>query len=100
MVNQALHVHRSVLPDALQRFMVILSEDDILAKNRELVAIELTLNRLSRRSVKFSALAISIDQLKPLRARLHEPFCEFYPALHKAANVFLAKQDNRSSASE
>lgn len=100
MVNQALHVHLDVLPESLQRFMVILSEEDILANNRELAAIELTLNRLSRRSTKFSALAISIDQLKPLRARLHEPFSEFYPALHEAANLFLSKQENRSPASE
>jgi len=100
MVNQALHVHKEILPESLQRFMIVLSEEAILANNRELVAIELTLRRLSRRSAKFAALAIPHDQLKPLRARLHEPFSEFYPALLNAANIFLAKQENRSHTSE
>lgn len=100
MVHQALHVHREVLPKSLQRFMVILSEEGILANNRELAAIELTLSRLSKRSTRFGALAVPIEQLESLRERLHEPFVEFYPDLHNAANLFLANQENRSSVSE
>lgn len=91
MVNQALRSHQDVLPSSLRRFMQILAEEDILSNNRKLEAIELTLRRLSLRSNKFAALAIPVKKLEPLRAKLHEPFGEFYPALHNAASMFLAK---------
>lgn len=100
LVNQALHVHREFLPESLLRFMDLLSEEDILVNNRELEAIELTLNRLSRRSDRFGVLAIPIDQLMPLRERLHVPFSEFFPDLHETASAFLARSGNWSNDSE
>ena len=99
MVHQALHQHHDVLPESLQRFTVLLTQHAILTSNTDLVAIELTLRRLSKRSARFHALAIPIEQLASLRDSLHEPFVAFYPALRNAATGYLGNPTDRSQLS-
>lgn len=89
-VHEALSEHKAVLPDSLQRFMVILRKEDILQNNQHIEAIELTLARLSRRSPRFSALAIPESQLLQLRELLQESFEAFYPALNTTAIAYLS----------
>jgi len=89
-VHGALREHEAVLPDALLRFMSALEEHDILARNTDIAAVELTLARLSRRSPRFGALALSQAQLLPLSDQLQTPFDTFYPRLHETAVTYLA----------
>ena len=88
-VQRSLTEHEAVLPESLTRFMVALQQHAILENNVHLSSIELTLARLSRRSPKFAALAVSQEQLKPWRDLLEERFEEFYPLLEQSAVTYL-----------
>lgn len=89
-VHGALREHEAVLPEKLLRFMNALEKHDILVRNRELAAIELTLARLASRSPRFGALAMSTAALLPLRDQLQAPFDAFFPELHQTALSYLA----------
>lgn len=93
--QSALIAHEEVFPDSLRKFMVALQEHAILENNIHLSSIELTLKRLSRRSSKFAALAVSQEQLIPWRDLLEDRFEEFYPSLEKAALTYLSEQPVR-----
>lgn len=88
-VHRSLLAHDSVFPDSLKRFTLALQEYDILENNRSLQSIEYTLLRLSQRSSRFSPLALTQAQLKPLSESLHDYFEGFYPKLNKAAFQYL-----------
>ena len=88
-VQRSLAEHESVFPESLKKFMVALEEHAILENNVHLTSIELTLRRLSRRSPKFAALAVSQEQLIPWRDLLSDRFTEFYPSLEMAAVTYL-----------
>ncbi|MFK8076066.1 MAG: ACP phosphodiesterase [Granulosicoccus sp.] len=89
-VHSSLRFHEPILPDSLKRFMDALEEHDILINNRFLPSIEYTLLRLSKRSPKFSPLAMNQMQLKVLTESLHDSFVGFYPKLNQAAVDYLA----------
>lgn len=89
-VHHSLEIHSPILPDSLQKFMRVLHEHGILERNRDIAAIELTLQRLSRRSPRFAVLAIEQQNLVLLRDQLQDPFDTFYPALHQAALKYLS----------
>ncbi len=88
--HRALREYESYFPDSLKRFLAALEEYDILENNQHLASIEHTLFRLSQRSPKFAALALSQAQLKPLSESLHDSFKLFYPELEAAAHHYLA----------
>lgn len=89
-VHRDLRIHEPLLPDSLKRFMDALEEHDILVNNRLLSSIEYTLLRLSKRSPKFSPLAMNQEQLKVLAESLHDSFVGFYPKLYQASVDYLA----------
>lgn len=89
-VHRDLRFHEPILPDSLKRFMNALEEHDILINNQFLSSIEYTLFRLSKRSPKFSPLAMNQEQLKVLAESLHDGFAGFYPKLNQAAIDYLA----------
>lgn len=90
-VHDALDTHHEHLPASLQRFLGLLKRERILENNQDLQAIELTLSRLSRRSPRFSELAIQQPALAVMRDKLEQPFVSFYPDLHEAATQWLAQ---------
>ncbi|MFT6878613.1 MAG: acyl carrier protein phosphodiesterase [Granulosicoccus sp.] len=90
-IHGSLTEHEGVFPESLKKFMVALEEHAILENNLYLSSIELTLKRLSRRSSKFAALAVSQEQLIPWRDLLEDPFEEFYPSLEQAALSYLSE---------
>ena len=90
-IHSSLKEHESVFPESLKRFMVALDEHTILENNVHLSSIEHTLKRLSRRSSKFAALAVSQEQLTPWRDLLEDRFKEFHPSLEKAALTYLSE---------
>lgn len=87
----ALNQHELHFPLPLKRFTKLLEREDILQNNLHLSSIELTLSRIASRSTKFSALALTTEQLEPLRETLIEPFNTFYPDLHQAAVAYVAQ---------
>lgn len=87
----ALNQHEAHFPMSLKRFMQVLERENILQNNVHLASIELTLARIARRSTKFAALALSVEQLAPLRDTLVNPFNTFYPDLLEAASEYLSQ---------
>ena len=90
-VHSALEKHQQHFPDSLKRFMLALVQEKILQGNIHLRSIETTLNRISRRSTRYSDLSLSIDQLEPLRDTLVNPFDIFFPDLHHAAQMHFSQ---------
>lgn len=100
-VLSALNQHEAHFPVPLKRFMQVLERENILQNNVHLASIELTLARIARRSPKFAALALSVEQLTPLRDTLVNPFNSFYPDLLVAASDYLSHVgSNNGSRSE
>jgi acyl carrier protein phosphodiesterase len=98
-VEQALSTHEVHLPDGLKRFKQAMARENILQNNVHLESIERTLSHLSKRSVKFSPLALSVEQLKPISQDLAKPFAAFFPELYTAALSFIAHQPSIGSPS-
>jgi len=90
-IHRSLAEHQDVFPESLKRFMVALEKHNILENNKHLASIELTLKRLSMRSSRFTALAVSQQQLIPWRDLLEERFEEFYPSLEQTALTYLSE---------
>jgi len=90
-VHAALDEHHTHLPDDLKRFLRLLKQEQILEGNLQIESIELTLERISRRSPRLHALAIPTEQLLLLREHLEGPFELFFPALRQAAVTYLAQ---------
>lgn len=97
--QRSLREYEHVFPQSLKKFMAALEEHAILENNLHLASIELTLKRLSRRSSKFAALAISQEQLIPWRDLLEDRFREFYPSLEQAALTYLSEHPERGDES-
>jgi acyl carrier protein phosphodiesterase len=94
-IQGALREHENIFPESLKKFMVALEEHSILENNVHLASIEYTLSRLSLRSSKFAALAVSQEQLAPWRDLLEAPFEAFYPSLEQAAVKYLSEHPAR-----
>ncbi len=92
-VLSALNQHKEHFPMSLKRFMQVLERENLLQNNVHLDSIELTLARIARRSPKFAALALNVEQLKPLRDTLVNPFNTFYPDLLAAASDHLSQSE-------
>lgn len=93
-VDEALGMHREVLPDSLQRFRQVLYSERLLERNVELSSIVATLERLSRRSPRFAILALDVQQLVRILEQLQLPFETFYPDLHAVARSFLTRHES------
>lgn len=93
-VHQSLQEHEHLYPDSMKRFVSLLQAENILQNNQHLSSIEFTLKRLSRRSTKFSALAVSARQLEPVQHQLLPSFAQFYPDLHAAAVQYLDRHSD------
>lgn len=94
-IQSSLREHEEIFPESLKKFMVVLDEHAILENNLHLASIETTLQRISRRSPKFSALAVNQQQLLPWRDLLDVRFAEFYPSLKNAALTYLSEHRAR-----
>ncbi|MFT4729360.1 MAG: acyl carrier protein phosphodiesterase [Granulosicoccus sp.] len=94
-IQCSLKEHEGVFPDSLKKFMVALEKHAILENNLHLTSIELTLERLSRRSPRFAALAVGQEKLIPWRDLLESRFEEFYPSLEQAALTYLSEHPAR-----
>ncbi len=80
-VHEALNTMHDQLPAGLQRFSHFLQRENVLLGNLHYAGVEITLERLSRRTPKFAPMALGADI-----ARQHEPillaaFNEFFPEL-------------------
>lgn len=80
-VHDALNTMHDELPTDLQRFSKFLQREEVLLGNLHFAGVEITLDRLSRRSPRFAPMAHGAAM-----ARLHEPvlltaFNEFFPEL-------------------
>lgn len=91
LVQLALTDHQTHFPPELIRFMSLLERERILQNNIHLSAIEKTLARIASRSSIFARLALTTEQLEPLRDTLIEPFDEFLPELRQAAEKYIAQ---------
>ena len=90
-IQGSLREHEDVFPESLKKFMVALEKHSILENNLHLASIELTLKRISQRSAKFAALAVSQEQLIPWRDLLEDRFKDFYPSLEQTALTYLSE---------
>lgn len=80
-VHTALNEKRDLLPPALQRFSDFLQLENVLISNRSFTSVELTLERLSRRSPKFSPLLQGAAIVKANEAPISAAFDTFFPEL-------------------
>ncbi|MFK7857288.1 MAG: ACP phosphodiesterase [Granulosicoccus sp.] len=94
----ALNRHEEHFPLPLKRFTRLLQREDILQNNIHLSSIELTLSRIAGRSTKFGALALTTEQLEPLRDTLIRPFDTFFPDLHKTAIDYISQHSKIRSS--
>lgn len=89
LVHAALKQHEAALPENLKRFIVLMQREGILQGNVRLSSIELTLERIARRSTSLSSIALKEKQLEPLRDTLTKPFNQFFPDLNAAAAAYV-----------
>ncbi len=80
-VHAALNTHRADLPAGLQRFSDFLQRDGTLLGNLSFEGIEITLNRLSQRSPKFTPLADGAAIAQAHETALAAGFHTFFPEL-------------------
>lgn len=80
-VHDALNEQRQLLPKELQRFSDFLQKENILLGNLTFAGVELTLQRLSKRSTRFSPLADGAVVAKRHKTALTEAFHAFFPEL-------------------
>lgn len=80
-VHAALNEHRALLPPQLQRFTEFLQRENILLGNLEFAGVELTLQRLSRRSPKFAPMAQGAHIAQQNEPVLLAAFNDFFPEL-------------------
>jgi acyl carrier protein phosphodiesterase len=80
-VHAALNEHRADLPTGLQRLSDFLQKDGTLLGNLNFEGIEITLNRLARRSSRFAPLADGASVARAHETELSAGFHEFFPEL-------------------
>lgn len=80
-VYTALKNHRELMPPDLQRFSDVVVENRVLESYLEFEAVEFALQRISRRSPRFSALAAAGETTLSLDEPLATCFSEFMPDL-------------------
>ena len=86
-VHDALNTMHDQLPAELQRFSHFLQRENVLLGNLHFSGVEITLERLSRRSPRFAPMALGADI-----ARQHEPdllnaFNGFFPDLMQIEQI-------------
>lgn len=81
-VHSALNEKRDLLPPELQRFADFLQRENILLGNLSYTGVEITLDRLSRRSPKFAPIAQGAAIAAANEAELSAAFDVFFPELH------------------
>lgn len=80
-VNSALLEHKVLVPDQMQSFIEFIIKNQVLKANQHFSGVELTLQRLAKRSKVFAALEHSpVVAEKNMRA-LQQSFDEFFPQL-------------------
>jgi len=85
-VHSALAEHHAQLPHGLQRFAQYLKTERVLEANLSFDGVALTLERISRRSARFSPLALAADVAQEHESDLYEVFVEIFPQLLVAAD--------------
>lgn len=80
-VHAALNDMRHVLPPDLQRFATFLQRENVLLGNQSYTGVEITLDRLSRRSPKFAPLAQGAAIAASNETRISAAFDAFFPEL-------------------
>lgn len=80
-VHSALNEMRPQLPPDLQRFADFLQRENILLGNLEYAGVELTLQRLSRRSPKFAPMAQGAAVAAVNETEILDAFNAFFPDL-------------------
>jgi len=80
-VHAALNETNHLLPPELQRFAVFLQRENVLLGNRTYAGVELTLERLSRRSPKFAPMADGAAIAAQHEAKIYAAFNAFFPEL-------------------
>lgn len=80
-VHSALNEKRSLLPAELQRFTDFLQRENVLLGNQSYAGVELTLERLSRRSPRFAPMAQGAAVAMAHEAELLAAFELFFPEL-------------------
>lgn len=81
LVHAALAEKNHLLPPDLQRFAAFLQRENVLLGNRSYKGVELTLERLSRRSPKFAPLASGAAIAAENEAQIAAAFDAFFPEL-------------------
>jgi len=80
-VHEALNTMHDQLPAELQRFSRFLQRENILLGNLHYSGVEITLDRLSRRSPRFAPMAQGAAIARQNEAVLLAAFNEFFPEL-------------------
>ena len=80
-VHDALNEKRDLLPPDLQRFAAFLQRENVLLGNKRYSGVEITLDRLSRRSPKFAPLAQGAAIAAKFEAEISSAFDTFFPEL-------------------
>lgn len=80
-VHTALNDTRALLPPDLQRFATFIERENVLLGNRSYRGVEITLDRLSRRSPKFGPLAQGAAIAAENEAEIVAAFEVFFPEL-------------------
>lgn len=80
-VHAALNENRELLPADLQRFATFIQSENVLLGNQRYAGVEITLNRLSRRSPKFGPLTQGAAIALKNEAVIAAAFDTFFPEL-------------------
>jgi len=86
-VHQALAEHHDQLPENLKRFAAFIEREKVLEGNVKFEGVEITLQRLSQRSVRFAPLADGAAVGLKFEAQFLSVFKDLFPELIQAANV-------------
>lgn len=80
-VHAALNEKRSLLPPDLQRFATFIQRENVLLGNRSYAGVEVTLDRLSKRSPRFGPLAQGAAIAAKNETVISGAFDAFFPEL-------------------
>ena len=80
-VHNALNEHEQLLPPALQRFSRFIQRENVLLGNLHYQGVEVTLQRLSKRSDRFTPLAVAADVAKQHQDEIGRAFHAFFPEM-------------------
>jgi acyl carrier protein phosphodiesterase len=80
-VNAALLEHKAIVPTRMQGFIDFIVKNQVLQANQDFAGVEVTLQRLSKRSKVFAALENSPSVAEKNMIALQQSFDEFFPQL-------------------